>query len=256
MNASRRIDPSIGHLQHRTQGNDSRGLGANRHHNSPGTFNHLNFWDGWYTYYPDWVKCSHAAGGNLRPGVENEGFTGERLNSQQVDNLGMYLQWREEEYGKSQQHYVGNGNERVWLDRDEPEGAYAHIAVAYPPNPRYHHYDYIFDDEYAIAEAQMGSSRREGKVPGVFVKDRETGITYLLNEDMVLTPMSTHEVGGIAMYLGFTKPGENIFTPHEWSHELIEACPLYGDKLPRGYPNSERVPATEGGGYGGWAQED
>lgn len=152
MNAGRRIDASLGFVVHTTEGDDSRGLGKYRHHSSPGTFNHLNRPDGWWTYYPDWVRCSHAAGGNYwAPGVENEGRTGRRLDANQIRQLGEYLEWRHETYRRDQRVYV-TGDPRVWLDQTRPVGiACAHRKIAYPPNTSYQHFDQIFPDEYDSA---------------------------------------------------------------------------------------------------------
>jgi hypothetical protein len=137
---------------HTTQGTNSVGLGASRHHSSPGTFNFLVGRKGeLWQFYPAHVRCSHAAGSNTAgPGIENEGYTGNPLAAPQLATLGRLSHWLGTEYGVPLTYRTGDP--RIYVDQTPDfRGFIAHRAVDYPPNTSYRHYDEITPAEWATA---------------------------------------------------------------------------------------------------------
>lgn len=159
-NASRRLSVRAV-TQHRTEGDDSRALGARRHHNTPGTFNFLNRDDGLYCYYPAWVRCSHAAGANhAGPGVENEGYTGKPLSAKQIHNLGLLAHWFHDTYGVPLSLY---DEKRIEIDHSTFTGHVNHNSVL--TTPVLEHFDRITPAEFASA---IGSPLDSGD-PDMFI---------------------------------------------------------------------------------------
>ena len=145
-NASRRQTVRAVTL-HRTQGTDSRGLGKNRKHNSPGTFNFLVRDEATYCYYPAWVRCSHAAGANRSgPGIEVEGFTGQPISSAQNERLDELTAWLSDTYGIP--HTLWDGPDRL-IDGSTYTGFVNHNSVA--TEPQYQHTDRITPEEFDVA---------------------------------------------------------------------------------------------------------
>lgn len=129
---------------HRTQGNDSRGLGQNRTHSSPGTFNFLLRDEACYCYYPAWVRCSHAAGANRSgPGIEIEGFTGNPISAKQSAWLGQLAHWLHDTYGVPLSLYDGM---RRQIDGTSFAGFVNHNSVL--TEPQYAHTDRISPSEF------------------------------------------------------------------------------------------------------------
>ena len=129
---------------HRTQGNDSRALGKNRLHSSPGTFNFLIRQGMLYCYYPANVRCSHAAGANGGPGVEIEGFTGIPVADADLELVGQLSHWLHTSYGVPLFFYDGPRRPTSGF-----RGFITHRSVA--TEPQWQHHDYITAQEWADA---------------------------------------------------------------------------------------------------------
>lgn len=139
-------------------------VGKNRDHNS-GTFQWLIGQDEgqWVQFYPANSFCSHAAGSNeAGPGIEITGQNGEPLTDWQITALGQILRWLRDEWHVIQTYT--DGDPRVYVDTQGPLGFVSHRHVGYPPNPRYHHYDYITDDEFARALGGAAPNPQEDDV--------------------------------------------------------------------------------------------
>lgn len=134
LNGSRRQGVPFAVL-HRTQGNDSRGLGTGRHHSTPGTFQFLIREEtGVHCFYPATVRCTHAAGGNDGVGVEMEGWNGEPLGPNQVRLLGQMIRWLHDAYGVPPILYDGP---RIQIDDTGFRGFVNHNSVQCDPKWRH-----------------------------------------------------------------------------------------------------------------------
>ena len=154
LNESRRLHVR-GAVIHTTQGVDSRELGARRRHSTPGTFNFLIRDGVLYCYYPAWVRCSHAAGGNfIGPGIEIEMFDGQPVATEDLITLGRLILWLNKEYGVSLNYK--EGDPRIWADKTTFKGFIAHAGLDYPPNVSFRHYDNITESEFARALQLVG----------------------------------------------------------------------------------------------------
>ena len=129
---------------HRTQGTDSRALGKNRLHSSPGTFNFLVRAGVLWCYYPANVRCSHAAGGNDGPGIEIEGFTGNPVPDADLELVGRLAHWLHDTYGVPLSFYDGARRSTSGF-----RGFITHRSIA--TEPQWQHYDYITAQEWADA---------------------------------------------------------------------------------------------------------
>lgn len=189
LNLSRLIDPQVG-IVHTTQGNDSRALLANRHHNSPGTA-HFLIRDGVLEqYYPINVKCSHAAGANGRGAAvaELEHFTGQPVDKRDLAMLGRLARWQNTEWGVPLDFRVGDArvigqgqasSPRIWIDRSTYRGFLNHAGVDYPPDRSLLHYDGITVDEWRIA---IGTAPRKKEI-SMFIADDPAHRQRLVDAD-------------------------------------------------------------------------
>lgn len=142
LNASRAQSVPFAVL-HRTQGTDSRGLGATRHHSTPGTFHFLVRAGVLYQFYPVWVRCSHAAGGNDGVGIEIEGYDGEPVADQDLEILGRLALWLHDTYGIPLSFYDGP---RRQIDDSGFRGFVTHASIA--TLPKWQHADNITAAEW------------------------------------------------------------------------------------------------------------
>ena len=131
---------------HRTQGTDSRALGKNRLHSSPGTFNFLVRAGVLWCYYPANVRCSHAAGGNDGPGIEIEGYDGDPVADADLEILGQLVEWLHNTYGVPLSFYDGA---RRQIDDSGFRGFVTHASIA--TEPKWQHTDNITAQEWADA---------------------------------------------------------------------------------------------------------
>lgn len=174
-NEQRRITVRAG-IIHTTEGTDSRGLGANRHHNSPGTFNFLIRQGVLYCYYPAWVRCSHAAGGNYSgPGIEIDMYDGTPVREDDLRILGRLLLWLYTTYGIPLNYKAGDPRE--WIDQTGYLGFIAHAGIDYPPDTSLRHYDNITPSEFARALAFVGGDLQERDMQPILVHTTEAPFT-------------------------------------------------------------------------------
>lgn len=131
---------------HRTQGTDSRALGKNRLHSSPGTFNFLVRAGVLWCYYPANVRCSHAAGGNDGPGIEIEGYDGDPVADADLEILGQLVEWLHNTYGVPLSFYDGA---RRQIDDSGFRGFVTHASIA--TELKWQHADNITAQEWADA---------------------------------------------------------------------------------------------------------
>lgn len=136
---------------HRTIGRWSGdyGVGKNRSHAAPGTFNFLVGQDEgqWVQFYRADCRCSHAAGANYAgPGIEFSGLNDERLTPWQIKAGAFIVGTLVRIYGFPR--VLREDSPRIWLDQSGYRGAINHLGVDYPPNPSYRHYDFITQAEF------------------------------------------------------------------------------------------------------------
>lgn len=141
-----------GCVLHRTIGSwpGDYGVGKNRRHDSPGTFNFLvgQAPGQWVQFYPADVRCSHAAGANaIGPGIEFSGQNGEPLTDWQVEAGGQIITWLAYMYGLPLT--LKEGDPREWVDQTGFRGFVNHRGVDYPPNTSYRHFNFVTADEFA-----------------------------------------------------------------------------------------------------------
>jgi len=169
-------------VSHRTQGTDSRGLGKNRRHSTPGTFNFLIRDEATYCYYPAHVRCSHAAGGNDGPGIEIEGFTGQPISQAQSARLGQLAHWLHDTYGVPLTLYDGP---RKQIDDTAFRGFVNHGSIQ--TQPQWRHTDRISPAEWdqavsvAITLKEFEAMFKHEDENTAKVLDAITGLTLTLS---------------------------------------------------------------------------
>lgn len=199
-------------------------VGKNRDHNS-GTFQWLIGQDEgqWVQFYPVNSFCSHAAGSNeAGPGIEITGQNGEALTDWQINALGQILRWLRDEW-----HVIPtytDGDPRVYVDTEGPLGFVSHRHVGYPPNPRYHHYDYITDDEFARALGGAAPNPPEDDdVKGIFLKAKGGDDSVWFFHDGVRVYARSQEYMDLCSFFG--QSGDN--QAHEVSQSQLDSIPIW-----------------------------